>query len=316
MKSILFAGLATLSLFKLTNAACGGAYAQCGGSGYQGSTCCQSGYSCVALNQWYSQCKPGSSGTPSNNASNNNWNNNNNNNNNNNQWNNNNNNNNNNNYSTGSGLNFYTKCNNSKHWAMTYDDGPTEFADAILDLLKQKNIKATFFVLGQMYMDSSSSEWKRIVKRMDSEGHIVGTHTYSHQDLTKLSQQQIVNEMNRITNAVSSVIGKKPAFMRPPYGSGSGNQTVKSGLQAAGYRAAINWNVDPQDYSNGGNINYAKQVINQAKGQGIITLNHLKYSGATRDGIVNLAKAEIETMLANGYIAVTMEQCLGLKAYQ
>eukprot|EP00833_Pecoramyces_ruminatium_P001037 jgi/Orpsp1_1/1175069/evm.model.c7180000052518.1 len=83
MKSILFAGLATLSLFKLTSAACGGAYAQCGGSGFQGSACCQSGYSCVALNQWYSQCKPASTV-----------------------------------------LNFYTKCNNPKHWAMTYDDGP------------------------------------------------------------------------------------------------------------------------------------------------------------------------------------------------
>jgi peptidoglycan/xylan/chitin deacetylase (PgdA/CDA1 family) len=199
---------------------------------------------------------------------------------------------------------------------MTYDDGPTEFADAILDLLKQKNIKATFFVLGQMYMNSNSAEWKRIVKRMNNEGHIVGTHTYSHKDLTTLSYQQIVDDMNKITNAVYTAIGKKPAFMRPPYGSGNGNQNVKNALQAAGYTAAINWNVDPMDYSNGGNINYAKQVINQAKGQPIITLNHLKYGGATKDGILALARAEIDTMIANGYTPVTMEQCLGLKAYQ
>jgi peptidoglycan/xylan/chitin deacetylase (PgdA/CDA1 family) len=219
-------------------------------------------------------------------------------------------------YPKGSGLKFYTQCNNPKHWAMTYDDGPTEFADAILDLLKEKNMKATFFVLGQMYMDANSSEWKRIVKRMDSEGHIVGTHTYTHPDLTGLSRQQIIDEMNKITNAVYSAIGKKPAFMRPPYGSGSGNQTVMGALQEVGYVAAINWNVDPMDYSNGGDINYAKQVINQARGRPIITLNHLKYGGASQSGILALANAEIELMLANGYTPVTMEECLGISAYQ
>ncbi|KAG4104961.1 concanavalin A-like lectin/glucanase [Neocallimastix lanati (nom. inval.)] len=219
-------------------------------------------------------------------------------------------------YPKGSGLKFYTQCNNPKHWAMTYDDGPTEFADAILDLLKEKNMKATFFVLGQMYMDANSYEWKRLVKRMDSEGHIVGTHTYTHPDLTSLSYQQIMDEMNKITNAVYSAIGKKPAFMRPPYGSGSGNQTVMGALQAAGYTAAITWNVDPMDYSNGGDINYAKQVINQARGRPIITLNHLKYGGSSQSGILALANAEIELMLANGYTPVTMEECLGISAYQ
>ena len=104
--------------------------------------------------------------------------------------------------------------------------------------------------------------------------------------------------------------------MRPPYGSGNGNQNVMSALQQAGYTAAINWNVDPMDYSNGGDINYAKSVINQARGQPIITLNHLKYGGASKDNILALAKAEIELMLANGYTPVTMEECLGMSAYQ
>jgi len=159
---------------------------------------------------------------------------------------------------------------------MTYDDGPTEFADAILDLLKQKGVKATFFVLGKMYMDMNSSEWSRIVKRMYNEGHTVASHTYSHSDLTKLSSTQIVNDMKQLETGIQRAIGKKPAFMRPPYGSGNGNQTVMNALKSAGYTAAITWNVDPQDYSNGGNINYAKQVINQAKGKGGIYLKSLK----------------------------------------
>jgi len=199
---------------------------------------------------------------------------------------------------------------------MTYDDGPTEFADAILDLLKQNGIKATFFIVGHLYMDNNSSDWSRIIKRMDSEGHIVGNHTYDHEDLTKLSADQIKSQMKQVEDKIFQAIGKRPAFMRPPYGSGSGNQNVMNALSAAGYTAAINWNVDPMDYSNGGDINYAKQVINQAKGKPIITLNHLKYGGATQDGIIALAKAEIETMKANGYTSVTMEECLGMSAYQ
>jgi len=219
-------------------------------------------------------------------------------------------------YPKGSGFQFYTQCVNPKNWAMTYDDGPTEFADAILDLLKEKGVKATFFVLGKFYMDSTDPEWARIIKRMDSEGHIVGTHTFSHQDLTQLSYDQIIDEMNKITEAVEKVIGKKPAFMRPPYGSGRGNQTVMSALQGLGYTAAITWNVDPMDYSNGGDIDYAVSAIKQTIGNPIITLNHLKYEGSSLDGILALAKAEIDTLLNSGYTSVTMEECLGMSAYQ
>ncbi|ORX61203.1 hypothetical protein BCR36DRAFT_8320 [Piromyces finnis] len=153
-----------------------------------------------------------------------------------------------------------------------------------------------------MYMGNSSPDWSRIIKRIYNEGHVVGNHTYDHQDLTGLSADQIKNQMKQVEDCIFQAIGKRPAFMRPPYGSGSGNQNVMNALQSAGYTAAVNWNVDPMDYSNGGDINYAKQVINQAKGQPIITLNHLKYGGATKEGILALAKAEIDTMLANSYI--------------
>jgi peptidoglycan/xylan/chitin deacetylase (PgdA/CDA1 family) len=220
------------------------------------------------------------------------------------------------NFSKGSGLQFYSQCKNPMDWAMTYDDGPTEFADAILDLLKENGIKATFFTVGRLYMDSSNPDWARIIKRMDAEGHIVGNHTYDHVDLTTISADQIVSQMKQQEDLIYQAIGKRPAFMRPPYGSGNGNQNVMNALQQAGYTAAITWNVDPQDYSNGGDSNYARQVINQAKGQPIITLNHLKYQGASKEGILALARAEIETMKANGYKSVSMEECLGISAYQ
>jgi len=219
-------------------------------------------------------------------------------------------------YPKGTGMQFYSQCKNPNQWAMTFDDGPTQYADAILDLLKERGVKATFFVLGRMYMSSTDYNWSRIVKRMYDEGHVVASHTYSHQDLTSISYQEIRNEMKQLEDAVYSAIGKKPAFMRPPYGSGNGNQNVIQALSDAGYHAAITWNIDSGDWDNK-DINYAKNVFSsQAYGQGVISLNHLQYNGSTKDSIIALAKAEMDIMIGKGYKMVTMEECLGMSAYQ
>jgi len=219
-------------------------------------------------------------------------------------------------YPKGTGFQFYTQCKNRNHWAMTFDDGPTQYADSILDLLKKYDIKATFFLVGDLYMKSYDSNWSRIVKRMYNEGHVVGSHTYSHKDLTQLSSQQIIQEMQQLEDAVYNAIGKRPAFMRPPYGSGNGNQNVMSTLQGFGITAACTWYVDPMDWDNGGNIGYAKQVFGKLNGEGVISLNHLEYGGSSAQGIIDLATAEIELMKFKGYKAVTMEECLGMSAYK
>jgi len=219
-------------------------------------------------------------------------------------------------YPKGTGFQFYTQCKNQNHWALTYDDGPTQFADDILDLLKQNDIKATFFLVGNMYIPTSSPDWARIVKRMYNEGHVVASHTFSHNDLTGMGAQQIKEDMQKLEDAVFNAVGVRPAFMRPPYGSGNGNQNVMNTLKDFGMTAACTWLVDPKDWDNGGDIQYAKQVLGQLNGQGVITLNHLQYNGATRQGILDLAKAEIELMKSKGYKAVTMEECLGMSAYK
>jgi len=219
-------------------------------------------------------------------------------------------------YPKGSGFQFYTQCKNRNHWALTYDDGPTQYADSILDLLKKYNIKATFFLVGDMYIKSYDYEWTRIVQRMYNEGHVIGSHTYSHNNLTQMSSQQIIQDMQKLEDAVYNAIGKRPAFMRPPYGTGNGNQNVMSTLQNFGMTAACTWYVDPMDWDNGGNIAYAKQVFSKLNGEGVISLNHLQYNGATAQGIIELSTNEIELMLAKGYTPVTMEECLGMSAYK
>jgi len=219
-------------------------------------------------------------------------------------------------YPKGTGFKFYTNCVNNKHWAITYDDGPTQYADSILDLLKKYSIKATFFVVGNLYMNTSDPNWARIIKRMYDEGHVIGSHTFNHQDLTQLSPDQMIQEMQSIEDAIYNVIGKRPAFMRPPYGTGNGNPTFMSTLESFGMNAACTWAVDPMDWDNGGNVAYAKMVFDQLNGEGVISLNHLDYNGASPQGIIELSTTEIELMLAKGYTPVTMEECLGMSAYK
>ncbi|OUM61529.1 carbohydrate esterase family 4 protein, partial [Piromyces sp. E2] len=210
------------------------------------------------------------------------------------------------------------QCKNPNHWAMTFDDGPTEYADIILDLLKKYNVKATFFVVGNLYMKSENPEWSRIIKRMDDEGHVIGNHTYNHKTLTGLSPEEITNEMKLLEEKIYEVIGKKPLFMRFPTGAGGRDQTVMSTLESLGYNASVLWNVDTVDYANGGDAEYALSVIDKqsSTGSSLITLNHLLYGGATEEGIVQLVTSEIERILSLGYTPVTMEECIGIRAYE
>eukprot|EP00833_Pecoramyces_ruminatium_P011788 jgi/Orpsp1_1/1185820/evm.model.c7180000095487.1 len=308
MKAYLIASVLAACLVGYTKASCAEANAQCGGSDFAGETCCVEGTECTVINEWYSECVPINANesdveeisgsinneedsavdteeenqVPE--------------------------------YPKGTGIQLYTQCKNPKHWAMTYDDGPTIYTDIMLDLFKKYNMKVTFFVTGNLTLKAEDPEWTRMIKRMYNEGHVIGNHTFNHLRLPDQTEDVIRNEMKMIEDLLVKVIGKKPAFMRLPYGASS--PEVLNTLESLGYNAAVNWNVDTVDWGNEGDIDYAKKVITEKLGQPIITLNHLMFDGATEEKIVALATAEIEYILSNGYTPVTMEECLGMNAYQ
>ncbi|ORY28555.1 glycoside hydrolase/deacetylase, partial [Neocallimastix californiae] len=148
---------------------------------------------------------------------------------------------------------YYYECKNKNHWALTYDDGPYKYDLKLLDLLKKKGVKATFFLNGDNVMDITSSEGKKIVRRMYSDGHVIGSHTWSHADLEELDREGIISEMIKLEDALYDIIGKKPAFMRPPFGAGQDNEEIASVLDSLGYTAACIWNVDTLDWDKTGN---------------------------------------------------------------
>jgi peptidoglycan/xylan/chitin deacetylase (PgdA/CDA1 family) len=214
------------------------------------------------------------------------------------------------------GIKVFEKCLNKKHWALTFDDGPYMYDEYLLDFLKTHGVKATFFVNGNNVMNINSSQGKRIIKRMYNEGHEIGSHTYHHVNLNKQSKAEIENQMKLLEGALENIIGVKPAFVRPPYGSGCSNSTVVNTLGNLGYTGVIMWNVDTLDWSNSGDIDYAISQFRQHLGEPIISLSHCFYETITRERVLNLVRAEIDYMKDKGYKLVTMSECVGRKAYQ
>jgi len=214
------------------------------------------------------------------------------------------------------GFSYYSTCVNNKYWAMTFDDGPYIYDHKLLDLLKEKGVRATFFVTGASSMGIETPEAKEILKRIDAEGHIIGSHTWSHLDLTTLTESEVVDEMTKLETLLEETIGKKPAFVRPPYGSGNGNVKLARNLKNLGYTAAVTWNIDTMDWGNGGDIDYALEQFKGNLGNAALSLNHVNYGDITEQSLLQLAEAEIDYMLGEGYIPVTMDECLNLQAYQ
>ncbi|MEU6779641.1 polysaccharide deacetylase family protein [Nonomuraea angiospora] len=104
-------------------------------------------------------------------------------------------------------------CEQVKCVALTFDDGPGQYAGVLLDTLKKYDAKATFFLEGQ-YVKSRPA----FVKRMVAEGHEVGNHSYSHPDFTKSDAATIRNEIKKTQDAVKKASGVEPKLLRPPYG--------------------------------------------------------------------------------------------------
>ncbi|KAI8365957.1 uncharacterized protein BYT42DRAFT_588386 [Radiomyces spectabilis] len=131
-------------------------------------------------------------------------------------------------------------CPRDRHWALTFDDGPSALTASLLDVLDEYQVKATFCVLG-----AQVEKFPHLVKRAFLAGHQIASHTYSHPHLMSLTNEEIVYEMKATEKAIEAATGSRPRYMRPPYGEADAR--VKAIMRALGYKMLL-WNVDPTDY--------------------------------------------------------------------
>ena len=121
--------------------------------------------------------------------------------------------------------------------ALTFDDGPKEGkTEPLLDMLNEKGVHATFFIIGAQVEENSE-----IVRRMYEEGHQIGMHTYSHVDLSCLSEARQKEEIEKSRKVIETVIGAERLLLRPPFGKL--NQALENWLDCP----MILWSVDTDD---------------------------------------------------------------------
>jgi len=145
--------------------------------------------------------------------------------------------------------------------ALTFDDGPSFYTEGLLDTLKEHNVKATFFVLGTQVRIQSET-----VQRMFREGHQIGNHTWDHPNLTRMSDDQIREQLQLTDNLIAQIIGESTPFMRPPYGAYNDNVLAASGLPI------IFWSVDPLDWKDRDAATVAARIVDAPAGA--IILSH------------------------------------------
>ncbi|KAJ7035179.1 hypothetical protein C8F04DRAFT_1259242 [Mycena alexandri] len=194
----------------------------------------------------------------------------------------------------------YDACINTNDIALTFDDGPYIYLRSISDQFTAAGAKATFFFNG--------NNWDCIYNP-DRISDI--NHTWSHADLTTLSTAQIQDGMFRVEEALSRIIGIKPAFMRPPYGSYNGN--IQSIAAARGQNLAL-WDWDTGD-ADGNTTAQSEALYNDvvsAKVKNALILEH-ETEETTATVLVPFA---IKLFQGKGYNLVTMAQCLGVDPYQ
>jgi peptidoglycan-N-acetylglucosamine deacetylase len=131
---------------------------------------------------------------------------------------------------------------------LAFDDGPhPQYTDEILDILKREGVKATFFVTG-----AQSSKYPSIVQRIANEGHEIGNHTFSHPDLTKLSDSLVRLEITSTQRVIQVLTGKPPVLVRPPYAADDMGYTIPEAhvieiANSLGYKA-VGANLNPEDW--------------------------------------------------------------------
>ncbi|MBP5332298.1 MAG: polysaccharide deacetylase family protein [Lachnospiraceae bacterium] len=182
---------------------------------------------------------------------------------------------------------------NYKKIALTFDDGPGEYSDELLDFLKDRGIHVTFFMIGNQV-----STYAKQVKRMYDEGHELGNHTYTHPHLTNLSAAGVRSEIEKCDKAIYKAAGAYPTVMRPPYGSV--NSTVLANID----HPVITWNVDTLDWQYRDADYVAEQVYKGAASGNIILVHEIHKT--TIKGV----KVAIDRLLDEGWKFVTVTELL------
>ena len=184
--------------------------------------------------------------------------------------------------------------------ALTFDDGPNPaYTSQILAILQQYNVQATFFVIG-----SQAAAYPDLVQQESQQGNIVGNHTWTHPNLTKLPPANVRDELQRTSQEIQADTSVAPTLLRPP--GGNFNRSVQSSAASLGL-STILWNVDPRDWSRPGTSVIIQRILTSTHNGSIILMHD---GGGNRSETVAALPTIITTLEQRGFQFVTIPRMI------
>ncbi|MBQ1249097.1 MAG: polysaccharide deacetylase family sporulation protein PdaB [Selenomonadales bacterium] len=183
--------------------------------------------------------------------------------------------------------------------ALTFDHSwGNTFTPSILETLKDKNVKATFFLMGPWTM-----KYPEVAKQICADGHEIGSHGHKHDNYGEKSSEWVKNDIMTASREIEETIGVRPTLLRPPNGSYS-KESLRV-TEEAGCRTII-WNIDSLDWKNPGREVIIDRVMKRLKAGGIILMHASDTPRQTADALPEL----IDRIRAEGYEIVTVGDLL------
>jgi peptidoglycan/xylan/chitin deacetylase (PgdA/CDA1 family) len=192
-------------------------------------------------------------------------------------------------------------CSVVKCVALTFDDGPGPFDDRLLQILKDNDAKATFFLIGNKVAANPAG-----AKRIADAGMEIGSHTWEHPNMATIATDDIAGQFSRANDAITAATGRTPTIYRPAGGLSS--EAVRQTAAKFGL-AEILWDVIPFDWANDSNTAATRYMLMTYIKPGSVVLFHDTYSST-----VDLVYQFIPVLKANGYRLVTVSELLGPRA--
>lgn len=180
---------------------------------------------------------------------------------------------------------------NKKVVALTFDDGPSKYTDEILDILNDEDAVATFFIIG-----NKVEIFGKTLNKMIKYGNEIGNHSYNHKWLTRVSDEEFKNQINKTQNIIYNTTGFKPTLFRPTYGSI--NNKIRNEIDLD----IIMWTVDTMDWKYKNVNTIVKRATNNIKDGDIILMHDIKKR------TVNALKIIIPKLKEKGYQFVTVSE--------
>ena len=185
----------------------------------------------------------------------------------------------------------------NKTIVLTFDDGPGPYTEKLLDILDKYDAKATFFLIG-----SKVSARTNTLRRMQSRGHQLGNHSWSHPELNKIPTEQLASEIDQTNNAIKQAVGTKPNIIRPPYGAF--NRAVLEQFRQRGMSAVV-WSVDTRDWADRNSEIVCSRAVAGARNGAVILMHDIHPTS------VNAVPCILDSLKQQGYSFVTVQNLIG-----